>query len=198
MMKKCCGCQKPLPESMFNRHRGTYDGLQGMCRRCQSKYNRKRKFEPDENPLRKKTCSRCGVEYPATLEHFSPARNNKDGMASRCKTCQNDCVKQWNKKHPERASATRAKTVLTRSMKKLGMTWEDLNRLLEEQEGKCAICGTDKPIGQDRRLVIDHDHDTNRPRGLLCSKCNTGIGLLNEDPHILKSAIVYIARWKAS
>lgn len=52
----------------------------------------------------------------------------------------------------------------------------------------CAICGIVK-----RKLDYDHDHKTNQFRGLLCQKCNHGIGMFNDDPILLQKAIDYLS-----
>jgi hypothetical protein len=72
-------------------------------------------------------------------------------------------------------------------MKNYGMTEGDYNAILTKQEGKCAICG------EYAKLVVDHCHTTQKVRGLLCSPCNTGIGLLRESPVNLTKAIQYLA-----
>src|SRR5688572_1964204 len=74
---------------------------------------------------------------------------------------------EYAQKHPEK----KAMYVLKSQVKKFGLTAEDFWAMLERQNGKCAICNGD-PNGQGR-LHIDHDHETNRVRGLLCSRCNT-------------------------
>jgi len=76
-----------------------------------------------------------------------------------------------------------------------GITHEDYERMLEEQKGKCAICGTDKPRRKGRLYFsVDHCHDTGKVRGLLCDFCNNGIGRLNDDPALLRKAIEYLER----
>ena len=64
-----------------------------------------------------------------------------------------------------------------RALKDLyAMTPDDYDRMLNDQEGRCAICRTPQPVG--KRLNIDHDHKTGKVRGLLCIKCNVALGLL--------------------
>ena len=70
-------------------------------------------------------------------------------------------------------------------------TTEVRNALLSAAKNRCEICGK-----RSERLVIDHDHDTGIVRGVLCSACNTGIGLLNDNPQVLRRAFVYVSRWK--
>lgn len=69
-----------------------------------------------------------------------------------------------------------------------GITVEEYENLLKEQNGVCAICAN--PPGK-RRLAVDHDHETGLVRGLLCSPCNTGIGLLKNVDN-LTVAISYL------
>lgn len=76
-------------------------------------------------------------------------------------------------------------------LKQLGVTTEDYNKMFDEQNGKCAICGKHQ-IELKRPLHIDHCHKTKKVRGLLCSNCNTGIGLLQEDIENLRCAILYL------
>ena len=71
---------------------------------------------------------------------------------------------------------------------KYGITIKEYNTLLDAQDGVCAICfGVEK-----NKLCVDHDHDTGEVRGLLCSKCNRGIGLLGDKVDALQRAIDYL------
>jgi hypothetical protein len=79
---------------------------------------------------------------------------------------------------------------------KFGMTLRQYNYLLKKQNGCCAICGY-KPEGEDRyrkgkSLAVDHDHVTGKIRGLLCDKCNRGLGHFNDNPRLLVEAVLYL------
>ena len=74
---------------------------------------------------------------------------------------------------------------------KFNMTIDDYNALLIKQNNVCAICMQVCQSG--RRLCVDHCHVTGKVRGLLCHKCNVGIGLLNDDKNLLSNAIKYLA-----
>lgn len=73
-----------------------------------------------------------------------------------------------------------------------GITSEDKVRMFFEQGGRCRICGKDWDDVWIPDCHVDHDHDTGTVRGLLCSDCNTGIGLFRDDARILERAIDYL------
>jgi len=79
-----------------------------------------------------------------------------------------------------------------------GITVTDYERILREQNGRCAICRTDAPMGPGKILAVDHDHANGRVRGLLCGKCNMAIGLFGESTTRLRQAIAYLGRWKSA
>lgn len=70
----------------------------------------------------------------------------------------------------------------------------DYDALLRAQGGRCAICGAAEAGGKGGRFHVDHDHATSEIRGLLCHGCNLGIGLLRDDPDIMRAAIRYVER----
>lgn len=72
-----------------------------------------------------------------------------------------------------------------------GMTVEDYDALLAQQDGKCAIC-LQPPSQKQPRLFVDHNHATGENRGLLCSKCNFAVGLVDEDVENAQRMIAYL------
>jgi hypothetical protein len=117
--------------------------------------------------------------------------------------------RRWRKAHPEQWKASRDKWAKANpekiqarnrraGLKRLGITTEDYDRMMVEQNGVCAICRKPEsakgPSGQIKLLAIDHDHVTNRVRGLLCQKCNHGIGQLKDDPLLLRAAADYLEK----
>ena len=84
--------------------------------------------------------------------------------------------------------------------KEYGLIPEDYFKMLKEQNGVCAICKqpeTEKRKGTDnsvKNLSVDHCHNTNKVRQLLCTKCNHLLGLAKDDPEILKNAAIYLKR----
>ena len=69
-----------------------------------------------------------------------------------------------------------------------GISKEDFLALVAKQEGKCKICHA--YLGDD--LHVDHCHATNRIRGLLCQRCNTGLGAFKDNPGLLENARKYV------
>lgn len=63
-------------------------------------------------------------------------------------------------------------------------------RMLKEQNNRCAICSHHPKRAAD--LVIDHNHKTGEVRGLLCSKCNTALGMFRDSPLVLEAALDYL------
>jgi len=78
-----------------------------------------------------------------------------------------------------------------RDYDKYGITMADYNQMYINQQGRCAICNTHQ-IYLKKALAIDHDHNTGKVRGLLCSNCNLGIGNLKDSIKSLKNAIKYL------
>lgn len=75
--------------------------------------------------------------------------------------------------------------------KTYSMRSADYELMLRDQNGGCAICGSKPPKG--KRLDIDHDHDSGEVRGLLCGPCNRSLGLLKDDPSVIRRAADYVA-----
>lgn len=63
------------------------------------------------------------------------------------------------------------------------------NILFMEQDGKCAICGK---VEENCKLALDHDHETNEARGLLCRHCNMGLGFFRDNSGLLDKAMEYL------
>jgi hypothetical protein len=78
---------------------------------------------------------------------------------------------------------------------KFGITAEEYDALLVKQEYKCAICQLSETAtrrGELKQLAVDHCHDTGRIRGLLCQRCNVGLGQFQDDAELLRAAISYM------
>ena len=89
--------------------------------------------------------------------------------------------------------------------RKNGWTKRAFNAAMRVQDKRCAICGwrlcdsrpRDEIVPSHlRKLAADHDHETGKARGILCRQCNTGIGMLQDNPEILEGAAAYIRRYR--
>lgn len=72
------------------------------------------------------------------------------------------------------------------------LSFRDYKRLITKQKGLCLICNKKD---NNRALTIDHCHKTKKVRGLLCKKCNTAIGMLNDDKNLVKKAYNYLKKY---
>ena len=76
--------------------------------------------------------------------------------------------------------------------RKYNITLDDYNKMLLEQDGKCWICPAKAEEQKNKVLVVDHNHLTGEVRGLLCSNCNSAIGLLKESQEIIEKVSKYL------
>lgn len=115
------------------------------------------------------------------------------GPRKRCIECfnhdSNVAVKKWAAKNVNRRKIGNRISHL----KDFGLTVDEYADMLSEQSGVCRICGLVNESG--RRLGVDHCHRSGNVRGLLCSKCNVGLGQFKDDPVRLQSAIDYLERY---
>jgi len=75
-----------------------------------------------------------------------------------------------------------------------GITKEEYDNLLVASNNKCAICGNEFEPTRRNEPCIDHDHETQQIRGLLCRYCNIGLGHFKDDPEVLEKAAIYLRR----
>ena len=90
---------------------------------------------------------------------------------------------EWKKKNPQKNFASQLKW-------RYGLTPEQVRAEIEKQNHRCAICMKEK------LLMVDHCHSSGKFRGMLCRTCNMAIGLLKDDPNVLRSATVYLGSRK--
>lgn len=133
-------------------------------------------------------CGKCKKTLPTSK--FSKKRSSKRGYSSNCKDCHNEYMRtQWYPKNKDRhiqsVGAWKEKNRIKMISYQYASTEEEVARILSI--GQCEICGSSD------RLVVDHDHKTNKVRGRLCHGCNVGIGFFNEDVDSLKAAVIYLS-----
>ena len=101
--------------------------------------------------------------------------------------------REYRKRNPE-TSEHRHKRGLWEKFK---MTPEEYQSMFDSQNGKCAICKSPEVAtrnGSLKRAPVDHDHVTGKVREILCARCNTVIGLLDEDTKLVSEVYAYLIR----
>lgn len=111
-------------------------------------------------------------------------REGKKG-STHCKQCKHDYAKEYRKTVRYRTKDYARKSLLKR---KYGIDQEVFEKMLADQDNKCLICSTEFI----KTPALDHDHKTGRLRGVLCHKCNSGIGFFKDDPVLIQKAIDYL------
>jgi DNA-directed RNA polymerase subunit RPC12/RpoP len=133
-------------------------------------------------------CSSC-KEHKAP-ELFYKNKSTKTGYSNQCQ----ECRKLW-KPSLEQRERYNERTRNWNRKKLSGFTVEDYETRLAEQDYRCAICETDNPGATNWHT--DHNHDTGQKRGILCHKCNTGLGLLKDSTEVLEKAIMYLNKYNS-
>ena len=98
-----------------------------------------------------------------------------------------DKDKAWARNNPRKVFAAQLKT-------KYGITLEFFDAMVREQAGRCAICS--EPMRGPKAPCVDHDHETEDVRELLCAKCNRALGFFRDSPELLLRARDYLLRHK--
>jgi len=96
-------------------------------------------------------------------------------------------IKAYNKTH---AADLKKKNRMKHLKHVYNITLAEYDQMLEAQSGVCKICGGINADG--RRLTVDHDHETGKIRGLLCSQCNAGLGFFKDNYFLLAVATKYL------
>lgn len=133
----------------------------------------------------KRNCSRCGEWKELDAYYAVPVG---DGISRQCKECKKQYEITRRKQHPEIYRAYELKA-------HFGMTIEEYNEKLATQNGVCAICKQPETRVREGRvlpLCVDHSHASEQNRGLLCFRCNTGLGYFQDSPELLIAAAQYL------
>lgn len=187
--KQCKGpCSRWLPATpeFFKIHYKAKDGLVAKCRECRDVI---------------RICGVCGSQK---------TRRMVSGTSrSVCKVCERRHGYESFKRKGSPPTTDAIRAIKARNRNKIrpsglknakvwrlrtdfGLEEADYLRLLESQDGHCAICQKQLLKGAH----VDHDHETGVVRGILCNRCNIGLGYFSESPESLRNAAFYIESWK--
>lgn len=135
-------------------------------------------------------------------EHPIDAKKHRRKSYMKCRVRRILAVRRWEKNNPEKVAefklryASRRKIVSRKHLlRRYSLTIDTYALLLAHQDGKCAICRItiEEYLRQYQRgFDVDHSHKTGKVRGLLCMKCNGGLGLFVDNPVSLQRAIKYL------
>lgn len=211
-LRKCKACQQELSVDEF------YASNLTKCKKCirayLKNYRKNRKVVVKEC-LSTKICRKCSLELPPS--DFFLKQDAKDGRHPYCKSCcrqGNAAYWQENKErlaeHNRQYGADNREAICKNKKeyyqankraardwalkKRFGITLDEYEALLDKQGGCCAICGGG-PGAKGKSYAVDHDHPTGKIRGILCSKCNRGLGYAGESLQIFGRIVEYLVKW---
>lgn len=139
-----------------------------------------------------KKCTKCFKELPTTS--FTIKSNGFP--VSWCRDCHNAYSREKSKEKPRvRTKEQQRKRCLQRILATHKLSEREYFALIEKQKRRCALCLSSFKDSEERfMMVVDHNHATGKVRGILCYKCNNGLGQFNDDVFLLRNAIEYIKR----
>ena len=142
--------------------------------------------------LETRTCRRCGKEKNLVDDYYLSRKDPTlpSSYSYECKECTVRRATDYNKKN--------SYGVRSRYLKRnYGISLEDYERIIAEQNYSCAICKTTEAGGKfNKRFMINKD-SSGSVRGLLCKHCNDALKLVDNNPHTLESMIKYLHKTNA-
>jgi hypothetical protein len=168
-MKPCCRCnERPRAVSATGKVRSYC----GDCDRAKQARYRETQPKRPRTPI----CPRCGERERVGRGY--------------CRPCANKYAKGWRSRNGDHS---REYQRVWQRTKKYGLTLEELEAMYEAQDESCAICSRHIVLfGGQGGAHVDHCHRTRKVRALLCGSCNTAIGKLRDDPHLIRKAADYV------
>lgn len=144
-----------------------------------------------------KVCPKCNKDKPLS-EYWTRKSRKGNQPASRCKLCSMDANREWRKANPDcekiRYAKQKKETRERHLVRKYGVNLSMYDAMIIAQGGKCAICGKLEKDESYGVLHVDHCHKTGMVRGLLCRNCNHVLGLMQDNPNLMRLAASYVER----
>lgn len=207
-LRQCRVCDQIKPLADFsNKSKGKVDS---MCRPCAAIRQREyMKGRPRKRTHRDRSGERKSTDRAFRMRENRALAQEGKRRCGRCQEIKNQsafapdknpratpgALQGWCRECGREASRLAAPKI---KLRQYGLTDEQFKALLAAQGGACAICGATDQGWQTWRLngpvslAIDHDHTTDAVRGLLCGKCNQALGILRDDPALIRRAIDYL------
>jgi len=192
--KHCSRCDRVLPISEFYPDASRKSGFASSCKECRRTLARAR-YRNDPEPAKRQRREYWEQNRSRLIpkERERHQRNKETRNAGKRRHYQENRarINAYDRaRNPLRREAVRNR----RLQKSYGISLDDYNRMVAEQNNQCAICGG-APRGygkNDNVLHVDHCHKTGKVRGLLCSNCNLVLGGINDSIDLLRNAITYL------
>lgn len=188
-LKTCEKCHEDKPLMDFKRK---FKSLTGFDKYCKSCVKSKEDVRKRKKPL---------VSVADTKKYLEQLKISK--IKFECKTCEKvgEIDEFYHKRDFGRVYivTTRCRECekFSKTLKEFGLSREQFNKMMEEQNHCCKIC--EIPIDKYRKqsyrnyFAVDHCHNNGQVRGLLCDKCNRALGFFKDDIENLKRAITYLS-----
>ena len=196
---------------MTEREKAVYDAEVAMYEQCTPLYPRSYKGKKYEIPAWKYAAYRVYQRQRDAIKKLSDEEQEKIAAESWKRRFKHPIVEGESKQlrvaryHRERRARRKEQGLPSRNTdalqrraiyssrlkKKYGITMDEFDAMLEEQNGCCMICGRHNTT-QDNRFCVDHCHKSGKVRGLLCYPCNSGLGHFKDDIDMMFKAIAYL------
>lgn len=161
--------------------------------------------------LEKRICATCKKEKK--ISEFRIDRHQIGGRSYSCRDCKREKDAIWRENNPDKIKEQNFKRTdkrrefyqseegikssrRTHLKMKYGITLEQYDEMYDKQNKVCAICGSNESCSRNKFLAVDHCHEDDKIRGLLCSNCNRALGLFKDDFKVLENAIKYLLKHK--
>lgn len=143
-------------------------------------------------PPAEKQCGQCSRTLPISQFYG----NSQGYIASYCSTCAASKAKDWRLKNRELVRQRYDRNYYRGYVykKRYGITLEEYNSLMKQQNQCCAICHVPFSLISSKNIHLDHSHSSGVVRGILCNDCNLAIGRAKDDTKILRSMIEYLEK----
>jgi len=194
---KCKQCEKDKPLDEFYKSENK-NGRESTCKECRNvlKYEQRRNNRIKKGlPIRtaklkvrkllkenKKLCPKC--KKIKELDEFPKNPKMVTGVGCHCSECSREMINGlYNTEEGKKKAKARYNRIRQRNNRlkqKYGITYDEYKEILNEQNGRCAICGRNEEEN-GKELAVDHDHVTMKNRDLLCSSCNLVIGFFEKN-----------------
>ena len=203
LYKKCTRCHVIKDLCKFWARAASSDGRGSYCIACEELMRHHYRKDKSKNTHRVmlntlkeqglKYCPKCKVGKPFT--EFGANARATDNLAWHCISCCRAFSKARPKEEKQKAYLRdKLKVRDTRLKVCYGITLEQYNKMLEQQNYKCAVCS--KTVEENKKqLAVDHVHGTKKIRGLLCANCNVAVGFVQENSEIAIGISNYLLKW---